>query len=387
MYCSSDTPTDEAFQNLADEYISDLTNFSPVFATMVGDHSADGELDNVDDDARKETLSLYREYKAALTALDRNELSRANQVDAELLLHEVESSIWSIETLQEWAWNPLYYVDRSGSAIYALMARDFAPIEQRLLAATSRLEQLPRFLEQARGSIEPDRVPKIHAETAIKQNPGLSSIIEAMIVPNMDALPTAQQARLNAAIETAKDALANHQTWLEEELLPRANGDFRIGAELYDVKLAFALNSPLSRKEITARAEQEYEAVRNKMYEVAKEAQQDVRGREGSLRRPTSVHSFSRHPRRILQAGDHSGRSRRGLPKTSAAGWNRRNCETVPAAGKRFCRRAQPRHDARGARQNNYHARVSARRSCRVPRPAGAVRQGSARILCHSPVA
>jgi uncharacterized protein (DUF885 family) len=268
---SAATPTDQAFQNLADEYISDLTNFSPVFATMVGDHGADGELDNVDDDARNETLFLYREYKTALAALDRNELSRANQVDYELLLHEIESSIWSVETLQEWAWNPLYYVDRSGGAIYALMARDFAPIEQRLLAATSRLEQLPRFLDQARGSIEPDRVPKIHAETAIQQNPGLSSIIEAMIVPDMETLPTEQKARLNAAIETAKDALANHQTWLEEELLPRANGDFRIGAELYDVKLAFALNSPLSRKEITARAEQEYEAVRNRMYEVAKE--------------------------------------------------------------------------------------------------------------------
>jgi uncharacterized protein (DUF885 family) len=265
------TPTDQAFENLADEYISDLTNFSPVFATMIGDHSADGELDNVDSDARNETLSLYREYKAALAALDRNELSRANQVDYELLFHEIESSIWSIETLQEWAWNPLYYVDRSGSAIYALMARDFAPIEQRLLAAASRLEQLPRFLEQARGSIKSDRVPKIHAETAIKLNPGLSSIIEAMIVPQMETLPTEQQVRLNAAIETAKDALADHQTWLEEELLPRANGDFRIGAELYDIKLAFALNSPLSRKQITARAEQEYEAVRNRMYEVAKE--------------------------------------------------------------------------------------------------------------------
>ncbi|MDH3862320.1 MAG: DUF885 domain-containing protein, partial [Gammaproteobacteria bacterium] len=265
------TPTDQAFENLADEYISDLTNFSPVFATMVGDHSADGELDNVDSDARNENLSLYREYKAALAALDRNELSRANQIDYELLFHEIESSIWSIETLQEWAWNPLYYVDRSGSAIYALMARDFAPIEQRLLAAASRLEQLPRFLEQARGSIKSDRVPKIHAETAIKQNPGLSSIIEAMIVPQMEALTTEQRARLNAAIETARDALADHQTWLEEELLPRANGDFRIGAELYDIKLAFALNSPLSRKQITARAEQEYEAVRNRMYEVAKE--------------------------------------------------------------------------------------------------------------------
>ena len=251
----ADTPTDEAFQNLADEYINDLANISPVLATSVGDHSADGELDNFNDDARAETLSLYREYRTALSVLDRNELTRANQVDAEMLLHEIESSIWSLETLQEWAWNPLYYIDMSGNAIYALVARDFAPIEQRLMAATSRLEQLPRFLEQARGSIESDRVPKIHAETAIKQNPGLSSIIEAMIVPQMEALPAAQRARLNAAIETARDALADHQTWLEEELLPRANGDFRIGAELYDTKLAFALNSPLSRKEITARAE------------------------------------------------------------------------------------------------------------------------------------
>ncbi|MCP4300575.1 MAG: DUF885 domain-containing protein, partial [Gammaproteobacteria bacterium] len=71
--------------------------------------------------------------------------------------------------------------------------------------------------------------------------------------------------------ETAKDAVADHQTWLEEELLPRANGDFRIGAELYDTKLQFALNSPLGRKEITASAESEYETVRAQMYEVAKQ--------------------------------------------------------------------------------------------------------------------
>jgi len=264
------TPTDEAFGNLADEYISDLPNFSPATATVIGDHSADDELDRVDDAARAESLVLLREYQAALEAFDRSELSRANQVDAELLLHEIESSIWSMETLREWAWNPLYYINISGGAIYGLLARDFAPIEQRLVSATARLEQMPRFLEQARGSLEPALVPKIHAETAIAQNAGLNSIIDSMIVPQMDVLTSEQQARLNAAIETAKNAVADHQTWLEEGLLPRANGDFRIGEELYDTKLAFALNSPLSRKEITARAEQEYEKVRNEMYEVAK---------------------------------------------------------------------------------------------------------------------
>ena len=261
---------DEAFENLASEYISELGNLSPVYATLVGNHATDAQLDQVDDAARAETRLLLGEYKEALNGIEREQLSRGNQVDAELLLHELESSLWSLDVLQEWAWNPLHYISISGSAIYGLMARDFAPIETRLLNVASRLEQLPRFLDQARASIRATRVPKIHAETAVLQNPGLLSIIDSMVVPAMDVLSTEDQQRLNAAIEIAKDAVADQQTWLEEELLPRANGDFRVGAELYDIKLAFALNSPLSRREITARAEQEYETVRNEMYEVAK---------------------------------------------------------------------------------------------------------------------
>ena len=261
---------DEAFENLAEEYISDLGNLSPVEATLLGDHAADGRLDQVDDDARAEQRALLNDYLAALKHIDREQLSRANQVDAELLLHDVESSLWSLDVLKEWSWNPLYYVSIAGSSIYGLMARDFAPIESRLTSVTSRLEQLPRFLAQARASIDQARVPKIHAETAVQQNLGLNSIIDSMVIPAMDVLSSERQQRLNAAIEIARDAIAAQQTWLEETLLPQASGDFRIGAELYDAKLAFALNSPMSRREITARAEQEYEAVRNAMYEVSK---------------------------------------------------------------------------------------------------------------------
>ena len=262
---------DEALESLASEYISDLTNFSPASATLIGDHSADTKLDNVDAAARERSRQLYEEYKAALAAIDRNNLTRANQIDAEIFHNEIESSLWSINTLQEWAWNPLVYIDLSGGSIYGLVARDFAPVQSRLVSATSRLEQLPRFLEQARGSLQPERVPKIHTETAIKQNQGLVSIIESMIVPEMDVLSSGDRNRLEAAIELAKDAIAEHQTWLEEELLPRAAGDFRIGAELYDAKLAFALNSPMSRREVKARAESEYQSVRDQMYVVAKD--------------------------------------------------------------------------------------------------------------------
>ena len=266
----ADPATNEAFQNLADEYISDLTNFSPVSATLIGDHSADHELDQVDAEARAEVRALLLDYLNALEAIDPDKLSRANQVDASLLTQQLRASLWELDELQEWAWNPLYYINLSGSGIYGLVARDFAPVEQRLRSVSARLQQLPRFLEQAREQIEAGRVPKVHAETAVRQNLGLNSIIDTMVLPQAAVLGSEQRNELDAAIETAKNALAQHQTWLEETLLPAATGEFRIGAQLYDAKLAFALNSPLSRKEVVARAEAEYEAVRNQMYDVAK---------------------------------------------------------------------------------------------------------------------
>ena len=66
-------------------------------------------------------------YLEALQGIDREALSRANQIDYELLGTSLRSALWSLESLQEWAWNPLYYVNRSGNSIYYLVARDFAP--------------------------------------------------------------------------------------------------------------------------------------------------------------------------------------------------------------------------------------------------------------------
>ncbi|MEE8220618.1 MAG: DUF885 family protein, partial [Woeseiaceae bacterium] len=262
---------DSAFESVAAAFVNDLPALSPVNATLSGDHRQDGTLDQVDGEGRAATVRLYEKHLAALQRIEWQALSRANQVDADLLLNEIASRLWQLESLQEWAWNPLIYVDLSGSASYGLMARDFAPLPERLVNAASRLEQMPRFLAQARAALQPQRVPKIHAETAVQQNPGLDSIIETMIVPHMGTETGEFKFRLQAAIATARNAVAEHQTWLEEELLPKAAGNFRIGAALFDTKLGFTLNSPLSRRDLRTRAENEYVAVRDQMYQIAKE--------------------------------------------------------------------------------------------------------------------
>jgi len=263
---------DEQFENLADRYIDQFPALSPVSATLLGDHRYDTELDQVSEAARAGRVRFAEEFLDQLGRIDPATLSRANQVDHALLKHSLQAQLWRLEELQEWAWNPLTYTSLVGNAVYGLMAREFAPLETRLTCVAARLEQLPRLLEQIRATMVPQRVPRVHAETAVKQNRGVLSILDNMVEPHLGKLSPAEQTRLKNAMETARGAVDVHQKWLESELLPKAGGDFRIGADLFDKKLAFTLQTPLTRQEIRERAERRLREVHDQMYAIAKEA-------------------------------------------------------------------------------------------------------------------
>jgi uncharacterized protein (DUF885 family) len=260
---------DSEFEQLGRRYVEEVTALSPVSATWLGDHRFDGQLDEVSREAVQRKAAFCRAYQERLGRIPRDRLSRANQIDAALLEHHLRAELWHLEELQEWAWTPTFSTGLAGGAVYSLMARDFAPLRERLLSVASRLEQFPRLMQQVRDILEPARAPKVHAETAVRQNPGILSILEHMVKPHLEALAWRDQARLARAVETARSAVEAHQQWLEKELVPRAGGDFRLGARLYDTKLAFALQSPLTRQEVRRRAESELERTTEEMYEIA----------------------------------------------------------------------------------------------------------------------
>jgi uncharacterized protein (DUF885 family) len=270
---------DVAFEALSRRYFDEVLALTPVAATGLGDHRFDDELDDVSAAGRERRLALERDVLGALRAIDAAQLSRAYQIDARLLASQLEFDIWRIEELQDWAWDPLVYTGLAGNSVYSLLARDFAPLPERLRNVGARLEELPRLLSQVRESLVPARVPKIHAETAAKQNGGVISLIDELVVPNLAPLSADEQTQLRNAIDKARKAISQHQIWLEKRLVPEAKGDFRIGAALYDKKLAFALDSPLSRQQIRNRAELELARTRAQMYDIARKV---LAGREGA---------------------------------------------------------------------------------------------------------
>ncbi len=261
---------DVTFDAIAKRYLEEMLPLTPVTATALGEHRYDTMLDDVSADGQARRTGLARQLLAQLQTLEESKLNRARQVDARLLRSELEFEIWNVEELKEWRWNPLLYTDLAGNSVYLLMARDFAPLSKRLHDVGARLAELPRFLAQVRESLDPELVPRIHAETAVKQNMGVLSLIDALVVPQLGTLPEAQQSELKTTIAHARTAVSQHQIWLERKLLPAAKGDFRLGAALYDTKLRFALDSPLSRQEIRAKADSELKRVRGEMYDVAR---------------------------------------------------------------------------------------------------------------------
>ena len=259
----------QSFSEISDRFLEDLLKSSPVAATNLGDHRFDDRLDEVDATARAEELKSARARLADLASLEPKELSRENQVDLALLRQRLEKTIWELETLREWEWNPLDYTGTPGTSLYLLLSREFAPLNERLAKVADRCREFPRFFEQARSSLNKEKTPKIHAETAVEQNKGIITLLDKLVVPHLEELESVEKANLEEAIQVARDAVGVQQEWLENELLPHAGGEPRLSVTLYREKFSFDLFSSLSPEELRERSESEMADLHQRMYKLS----------------------------------------------------------------------------------------------------------------------
>jgi uncharacterized protein (DUF885 family) len=273
---------DADFDQVAQVWLDESIRLSPPYATALGDHRHDDQVGDLGPASWHARSMLARRSLEQLEGIDRSALSRERQVDAALLDNSLRGDIWTHDVLQAWAWDPLVHNEYAGSALFSLIAREFAPLPERLRAATARMEAFPALLAGTRDALQPARVPPVHAQTVSGQNRGLNSLVD-LVLAEAGALQGAERSRLMEAGRIAKLGIEAHQQWIDTVLVPGAQGDFRLGAELFDAKLAFALNSPLSRAEIKRQGEAEMARVRDEMYQISSQV---LDGREGAPEAP-----------------------------------------------------------------------------------------------------
>src|SRR5438094_586520 len=77
--------------------------------------------------------------------------------------------------------------------------------------------------------------------------------------------------RLGDGATAAAQAMDEHAEWMERELLPRADGDWRLGAERFAEKLVHDLDAGVTAAEAYDMARTEQARVTSEMYVVARQ--------------------------------------------------------------------------------------------------------------------
>jgi len=273
--------TGAQFRRLAGEYLDHLARRHPDRATDLGDHRFDHLLPDrraaALDDERRELDG----FAARLAAIDQARLDPELRADAAMLANGVARRIFEITELREHTWNPL--LANPGQALYLLLARDYAPLGERLNSLAGRLAAVPGSLAAAREALR--QMPKVHLETAIAQFGGTIGLVtEEVNAALRRATDGTGASPAVAAIVTevervrpaALDALAEHRDWLSARLAgddQAAGGsgfaDPRIGADLFARKLALTLSASADAGAVLARAEADLERVTQEITALA----------------------------------------------------------------------------------------------------------------------
>ncbi len=255
---------DARYEALANGFIDKLLKTHPETATGLGDHRYDNRTSDYTLHGEAADRKLYHETLAALEAIPATDLSPDDAVDSAILQNELHARLFDIEVMHVSAREPLYYNPSQG--IYLLLARDYAPLKQRLEAVRARLLAFPAIVAAAKKNLK--NPPRVFTETAIAQNKGAISLVREDLDEYLKDEP-AMRAKLAPARRLAAAALEDYGRWLEKDLLPRSKGDFRIGPDNFRQKLRYALDSDLTPEQILSGAESELQRTQQSMFDTA----------------------------------------------------------------------------------------------------------------------
>jgi hypothetical protein len=205
--------------------------------------------------------------------MDTLRLSLDDRIDRELLSSNLKMELFWLDRFRLLERNPHFYSDECVGGVYYVLLRDFAPLPVRALRAAERLEDVPRFIKQARASVKDP--PRLYAEAAIDGLKDAEDFFKESAAELGKQVPELS-ARLAAGADKAANSVRAWRAGLELDL-PRLNDSFAMGKEKFDYLLAtdkfldFGSDSLLRMGEnLFARTDSVRKALRAEQAEVRK---------------------------------------------------------------------------------------------------------------------
>jgi uncharacterized protein (DUF885 family) len=250
------------------KYLDEECRQRPLEATRLGDHRFDNRLDDLSAAGRKAVADRTRRTLAELPkAVDYDKLTRDGQIDFEILRHHLTRALWLDENTKPFEEDPRVYNEYISDSVYLLLTQSSLPRDQNVRNAAGRMRHIPAVVKAARAALA--NPPRQFVETAVRQNRGSIAFYEKGVFELAGETP--QLSELGPPARDAVAALKDYQKFLEDDLLPRAKGDWRLGKERFARKMELELNAGMTAEQVLRDAEAEADRVEREMYVVARQ--------------------------------------------------------------------------------------------------------------------
>jgi uncharacterized protein (DUF885 family) len=230
---------DSQFVKLADRYFDEYYfAFNPSAGTSAGFHQYDNRLEDYSRSSIERQVTMLKSFEQQVAQTDPAKLSPDQSIDRQLVLGDIRSRLLTFENIRPWEKNPDFYSSGITQSIFSIMARSFAPPDQRLKSAIAREKLIPGVFEAARQNLK--NPPPIYVAVALEQLPGMVRFFQNDVPAAFkDVKDAALMTDFRATNQKVIDSLGQYQGFIEKELKPNAHGDFRLGAENYRKKLLY----------------------------------------------------------------------------------------------------------------------------------------------------
>ncbi len=267
------------FSQMCDEFVKDSLALSPVNASQAGYHQhtdpktgktidLDAQLDDVSAAGVAAQEKFYTNWRKRFQKESPIEsLNAQDAADFRLIDDQIGLNLLEFDKIQNYKHNPTVYVELLGSGLFLPLTQEYASQDKRVGDVISRMQQIPRFLEQAKSQLS-DADP-IFISTAIDENEGNVSLVNS--VATYITADSPLKAQYDKVAPTAKQALNDFSSWMKNELAKKpTNGrTWRLGERDYANKFHLVMETSIVPQDLLKDAEAEVKRVRADMLQLA----------------------------------------------------------------------------------------------------------------------
>jgi len=246
--------------------IDEYYEHNPEAAVYAGLHQYDGQMSDV-------SLAAQEEYAAWVDSVIAEvstyvELEGIEAFERDYLVNMLQGELWWIRESGFAEKNPIPYGWGIGISVY--VDREYAPLDERIVAYTTYISQLPNMLETMRENLKPP-LPAPYLEIGHGIFSGMVSYLTDT-VPGLfaDVEDEQLQRQFKAANDAAVEALAQTADWLES-LKATATDDYALGEQKFLAMLKATEGVDVTLEELKAAGEADLERNLDLLYEACAE--------------------------------------------------------------------------------------------------------------------